>query len=196
VKRAVFVLLLAVSLLACAGEPERAPSGLDADPFAPVSVVLDRLRAGEGASSRNGGICSGNLKLSLSKLIEAFAYRELPLRARIDEARRQARASDRRVLLDFVADWCGDCREVVRLSHQEPARSVIEERYVVVYVDVGRFDRHRALIEAHGVDRIAALVVLDPERGERVAKTTLEPLTGPQRGLTSDQLAAWLRDPR
>lgn len=35
-------------------------------------VVLDRLRAGEGASSRNGGICSGNLRLSLGKLIEAF----------------------------------------------------------------------------------------------------------------------------
>lgn len=150
-------LLLALSLAACSGEAERAPSGLDADPWTPMS--------------------------------------EAQLSARIAEARQQARDSDRRVLLDFVATWCEDCREVVRLSHQEPARSVIEERYVVVYVEVGRFDRHRALIEEHGIDRIAALVVLDPESGERLAKTTLEPLTGAQRGLTSAQLAAWLRDP-
>jgi len=35
-------------------------------------AVLDRLRPGEGASSRNGGICSGNLKLSFSELIKKF----------------------------------------------------------------------------------------------------------------------------
>jgi thiol:disulfide interchange protein len=148
----------ALLLAACSGEPERAPSGLDADPFAPMS--------------------------------------EAALEARIREARRQARASGRRVLLDFVADWCEDCREVVRLSREEPARSVLEARYVVVYVEVGRFDRHRALIDAHGVDRIATLVVLDPESGERVAKTTLEPISGGERGLTAAQLAAWLRHPR
>lgn len=121
---------------------------------------------------------------------------EAALNAQIDEARREAAASGRRVLLDFLADWCTDCREVVRLSHLEPARAVIEERYVVVYVEVGRFDRHRAWIDRFGIDRIATLVVLDPESGERVAMTTLEPLTGAQRGLTSEDLAVWLRDPR
>lgn len=120
---------------------------------------------------------------------------EAELDARIEEARSQARASDRLVLLDFVADWCEDCREVVRLSKRHPARSVIEERYVVVYVEVGRFDRHRAWIERFGIDRIATLVILDPESGERVAQTTLEPITGGQRGLTSAQLAQWYRDP-
>lgn len=117
------------------------------------------------------------------------------LAARIEEARAQAAASERRVLLEFVADWCEDCREVVRLSHEEPARGLIEERYVVVYVEVGRFDRHRALITEHRVDRIATLVVLDPATGARVGRTTLEPITGGQRGLTSAALADWLRAP-
>lgn len=150
-------LMTALVLASIGCEAERAPSGLDADPFVPMS--------------------------------------EAALAARIDEARRQARDSDRMVLLEFIADWCEDCREVVRLSHRGSARRVIEERYVVVYVEVGRFDRHRALIEEHLVDRIATLVVLDPETGERVAKTTLEPITGQERGLTSASLAAWLRDP-
>ena len=150
-------LALALLLLSACGGDARAPSGLDADPWTPMS--------------------------------------DAQLRRRIDEARAQARASDRRVLLDFIATWCEDCREVVRLSHEEPARTVLEERYVVVYVEVGRFDRHRDLIATHGVDRIATLVVLDPASGQRVAKTTLEPITGGQRGLSSADLAQWLRDP-
>lgn len=155
-RRRLVPLLLVGVLLGCS-EGERAPSGLDVDPFLPMS--------------------------------------DEQLSARIEEARAQARDSDRLVLLEFIADWCEDCREVVRLSHRGPARLAIEQRYVVVYVEVGRFDRHRELIEEHLVDRIATLVVLDPETGERVAKTTLEPITGGQRGLTSEDLAAWLRDP-
>ncbi len=116
------------------------------------------------------------------------------LDAAIVDAREQARASERRVLLDFVADWCADCREVVRLSHRDPARSVIEERYVVLYVHVGRFDRHRRLLREHGIERIATLVVLDPESGRRIARTTLEPISD-HSGLSSEELAAWLRDP-
>jgi len=120
---------------------------------------------------------------------------EEALTARIAAARREASASGKRVLLEFLADWCTDCREVVRLSQEQPARGVLEERYVVVYVEVGRFDRHRALIAEHGVERIVTLVVLDAETGQRVARTTLEPITGGQRGLTSAQLASWLRNP-
>lgn len=112
------------------------------------------------------------------------------LDAAIAEAR--AQAGGRHILLDFIAEWCSDCREVVRVSHLEPARSVIEARYVVIYVNVGRFDRHRALLREHEVDRIATLVVLDPETGRRVARTTLEPITTGQ-GLTPEELARWLR---
>ncbi|MDX1739379.1 MAG: FAD-dependent oxidoreductase, partial [Alphaproteobacteria bacterium] len=35
-------------------------------------VLFDAQRAGEGASSRNGGICSGNLKPSYRKLVNLF----------------------------------------------------------------------------------------------------------------------------
>lgn len=126
---------------------------------------------------------------------DPFAVRtEAELDAAIREARSRARSSGRQVLLDLVADWCADCREVVRVSSEEPARSVLEERYVVVYVDVGRFDRHQALLREHEVDRIATLIVLDPATGRRVARTTLEPISTGQ-GLTPEALAAWLRAP-
>ena len=35
-------------------------------------VVLERDRPGDGASSRNGGITSGNLRVSFSKLVAKF----------------------------------------------------------------------------------------------------------------------------
>lgn len=35
-------------------------------------VVFDAMRAGEGASSRNGGICSGNIKFNFPSMIEKY----------------------------------------------------------------------------------------------------------------------------
>jgi thiol:disulfide interchange protein len=164
-RRASSILLAAVLLLACGGRSEE---GLPASPEARAPSLDDDPYA----------------ERSEEELGEAIAA-----------ARRHAAATDRRVLLEFVADWCADCREVVRLGREMPARRVLEEGYVTVYVDVGDWDRHAALREAHGITRIAALVVLDPASGERVAMTTMEPITGDERGLTSDGLAAWLRAP-
>lgn len=116
------------------------------------------------------------------------------LDAEIAAAMERAAASDRRVLLDFVAPWCDDCREVVRVSRLEPARSVITERYEYVPVNVGHWDRARSWRERFAIRRIATLVVLEPD-GTRVAQTTLEPISK-RRELTPEMLAAWLREPR
>ena len=126
---------------------------------------------------------------------DPFAERsEAEVSAALVAAKDQARREGKRVLLEFVAPWCTDCREVARLSQQEPAASVLREKYVVVPVNVGRFDRNKALLREHDVKEIAALVVLDAE-GRRLAKTTLEPITKKQ-GLTPEYLAVWLRSPR
>ena len=123
-----------------------------------------------------------------------FAERtDAEMREAIKAAREQAKREGKHVLLEFVAPWCTDCREVTRVTRLEPAASVLREKYVVVPVNVGRFDRHKALIAEHEVKIIAALVVLDAD-GNRVAKTTLEPITKKE-ALTPDELAAWLRAP-
>lgn len=123
-----------------------------------------------------------------------FAERtDAEMREAIRAAREQAKREGKHVLLEFVAPWCTDCREVTRVTRLEPAASVLREKYVVVPVNVGRFDRHKALIAEHEVKIIAALVVLDAD-GNRVAKTTLEPITKKE-ALTPDELAAWLRAP-
>ncbi|MFC3127759.1 NAD(P)/FAD-dependent oxidoreductase [Pseudoroseomonas globiformis] len=51
-------------------------------------VVFDKQRPGEGASSRNGGITSGNLRLSVSEMTERFgAERALAIQAEAKAAR-------------------------------------------------------------------------------------------------------------
>ncbi|MFK8000882.1 MAG: thioredoxin family protein [Polyangiales bacterium] len=115
------------------------------------------------------------------------------LRAQIQAALARARADGKKVLLEFVADWCHDCREVVRVASSGPAAEVLASDYELIYVEVGRLDRHVELIQRYRVERIATLVVLDAQ-GQRVAQTTLEPLSN-HRPLTSDALAGWLRHP-
>ncbi|MFO0624920.1 MAG: thioredoxin family protein [Polyangiales bacterium] len=112
----------------------------------------------------------------------------------ITRARAEARAGGRRVLLEFVAPWCDDCREMTRLEETAPAREVLARRYVRVRVNVGAFDRHTALLRRFGVTRIAHYVVLDPATGERVAQTTMEPITRHE-PLSSARWAAWLEAP-
>ena len=115
------------------------------------------------------------------------------VREEIQGALARARANDKRVLLEFGADWCPDCNEVARLGELSPAKDVLEEKYELVRIHVGRFDRHEELLRHYRVERIATLVVLEAD-GTRVAQTTLEPI-GQRTGLDAAGLAAWLSAP-
>jgi len=112
----------------------------------------------------------------------------------IDEATARARRGNKRVLLEFVASWCGDCLHMMRLEEEPPASDVLEARYERVRVNVGAFDRHRAILRTYGIDRIAAYVVLDPATGMRIAQTTMEPISN-RRPVSSESWARWLDDP-
>jgi len=72
-------------------------------------------------------------------------------RAEIDRARASAAAAGRQVLVVFGANWCGDCRVLDTAMKQEPLKSVIDARFVVVKVDVGRFNRNVDVAERYGV---------------------------------------------
>ena len=64
--------------------------------------VFDKLRAGEGASSRNGGIASGNLRPPLSQMIRRFGKeRAIAMQAEAKAARED--------LVQFIAQEGIDC---------------------------------------------------------------------------------------
>lgn len=69
--------------------------------------------------------------------------------AELDKAMNQAQASKKKVLVIFGANWCKDCLELDK-SIKGQNQALINEKFVVVKVDVGQFDKNLALANAYG----------------------------------------------
>ncbi len=100
----------------------------------------------------------------------------------------------RHVLLEFVAPWCGDCREMARIEEASVVQRALGAGFERVRINVGKWDRHEALRVAYDVRALATYVVLDAKTSRVLSKTTLEPVTRAQgKQLTTDDWAAWLK---
>jgi thiol:disulfide interchange protein DsbD len=48
-----------------------------------------------------------------------------------------ASASNKRIMLDYYADWCTDCLKMEKSTFENPAvRNILNSRYIIVQVDV------------------------------------------------------------
>ena len=87
--------------------------------------------------------------------------------ARADIRAALARASKERkgVILDFGANWCFDCHVLEGAMRRPELAPVIEKSFIVVQIDVGRFDKNLDIADQYHIpfDKgIPALAVLDP----------------------------------
>jgi len=76
-----------------------------------------------------------------------------------------AEGSKRNIVLIFGANWCGDCHALYEQMHKPELASIIEKNFVVVEIDLGRWDKNLDLAEKYHVPikrGIPALAVLDP----------------------------------
>ena len=62
--------------------------------------------------------------------------------AAVNAAFVKARETHRRVMLDLGGNWCGDCRVLAGIMEQPEMKKFIAEHYVLVSVDVGRFNKN------------------------------------------------------
>ena len=77
----------------------------------------------------------------------------------------EASKTGRNVILDFGANWCGDCHALEAEMQKPELAALIARSYVVVNVDVGRFDKNLDLVQKYRIPLkkgIPALAVLDP----------------------------------
>ena len=73
--------------------------------------------------------------------------------------------SRKNIVLIFGANWCGDCHALHDQMHKAELAAIIEKNFLVVEIDLGRYDKNVDLAEKYHVPinrGIPALAVLDP----------------------------------
>ena len=77
-----------------------------------------------------------------------------------------ARKQHKRVMVVFGANWCPDCRALDQEFHAGgKTAGLVAERYEVVKVDVGRFDKHLDFAKLYGepiAKGIPSVVIVTP----------------------------------
>jgi thiol:disulfide interchange protein len=79
-------------------------------------------------------------------------------------ALKKAASTHKRVLIDFGGNWCGDCQVLDIYFHNPENRPILDANYVLVHVNVGRYDANLDLAEKYGIPLqkgVPALVVLN-----------------------------------
>ena len=71
-----------------------------------------------------------------------------------------ARATHRRVLLDFGGNWCPDCRMLAGVLAEPAVKSWTEEHFATVMIDVGRMKKNMDIAAKYGVKITAVPTVL------------------------------------
>ena len=81
----------------------------------------------------------------------------------IDKALAEARRTHKRVILDFGADWCGDCQVLNIYFHQAPNAAILARHFILVDVNIGREDANLEIAHHYGVPvhGVPALAVVD-----------------------------------
>jgi len=85
-------------------------------------------------------------------------------KADIAAALKQASLEHKRVILDFGGDWCGDCQVLDIYFHQSPNVELVDKNFLIVHVDIGRFDKNLDITEKYNVPLkkgVPALAVID-----------------------------------
>ena len=71
--------------------------------------------------------------------------------AEVTAAIQKARAENKRVILDFGGNWCGDCKVLDINFHKPENQALLDRYYVLVDIDVGKFDKNEDIAEKYGV---------------------------------------------
>jgi thioredoxin 1 len=84
--------------------------------------------------------------------------------ADIAAALTRAAQEKKRVLLDFGGNWCGDCQVLEIYFHAPQNKGLLENNFVLVPVNIGRYDENLDIAAKYGVPvtkGVPALAVLD-----------------------------------
>jgi thioredoxin 1 len=102
-----------------------------------------------------------------------------------------AAAPNKRVILVFGANWCGDCYALDYAFHQPRITPLLDANYKVVHVNVGKFDTNLDLAKKYSINLekgIPNLAIIDSQ--EKVI--TSSPEFSKARVMTEDDVIDFL----
>lgn len=106
----------------------------------------------------------------------------------------RARGEHKRVLIDLGGNWCGDCRVLAGIMELPEMHAFLTRYFVVVTVDVGRFDKNLQIPARFGVldslKGVPCVLIATPD-GELVNRRNTEALQD-ARSMTPQAIADWL----
>ena len=129
--------------------------------FGAAVVCAGLLAAGSSASGASLPRVAGGIHPVLAANIYSDTANA---REEIRQALLKAEAEHKRVLLDFGGNWCPDCHLLNIYFHQPGNAALLAKNYVLVDVNVGRYDKNLDLIRKYGIPLnkgVPALAVLN-----------------------------------
>lgn len=156
----------------------------------PLAALLPAFTATGGRAPRIGIKSIEQLPRPLPSPYDARA----DAKAQVEAALQRARASGKPVLIDFGANWCPDCRVLAGVLELPEMRGWVAQKFELVQVDVGRFDRNLDIATRFSggkLGAIPAVFVIDAKKGKlRNAGSTLA--LGDARIMSPQAIADWL----
>lgn len=114
--------------------------------------------------------------------------------AAVDNAFARAKAEHKRVMIDLGGNWCADCRILAGVMALPEVRHLLDTHYVVVLVDVGRFNRNLQIPARFGITQrlrgVPSVLVTDVN-GKLLDAGHFEALAD-ARSMTPQAIADWL----
>jgi thiol-disulfide isomerase/thioredoxin len=106
----------------------------------------------------------------------------------------RARAEHKRVLIDLGGNWCADCRILAGIMALPEVQRFLNSHYVVVVVDVGRFNRNLQIPARFGIterlEGVPSVLIATPD-GTLVDRGHIAALDD-ARSMTPQAIADWL----
>jgi thiol-disulfide isomerase/thioredoxin len=106
-----------------------------------------------------------------------------------------AKAQHKKLLIDLGGNWCTDCRVLAGIMELPEVKAFVAKHFVVVKVDVGRYDKNGDVAQHYGfTDRlkgVPTILIIDPRNDVLINKDKYFALTD-ARHMTPQGLADWL----